>query len=63
MKRARAMAQFYFGKEQLLEKAGELKRNQFKPGYDGMNGQSAELWFQINGERLIEQLSWRVSKK
>ena len=50
------MGQFYFGKEQLLEKAGELKHNHFKPGYDGMNGQSAELWFQINADRLIEQL-------
>ena len=51
------MGQFYFGKEQLLEKTAELKRNQFKPGYDGMTAQSAELWFQINAERLLEQLA------
>ena len=51
------MAEFYFSKEQLLEKAAGLKRDGYRPGYDGMGAQSAELWFMINAERLLEQLA------
>ena len=41
------------GREELLQKAAELKKNGFKPGCDGMNAKSAELWMAINGERLL----------
>ena len=51
------MAQFYFTKEQLMEKAAGLKRDQHRPGYDGMSAQSAELWFMINAERLLQQFA------
>ena len=51
------MDKYYFTKEQLLNKAGELKREQFKPGYDGMTAQSTELWFMINADRVLELLA------
>ena len=41
------------GRDELLQKAAELKKNGFKPGCDGMSAKSAELWMAINGERLL----------
>ena len=46
----------YLTEEQLLEKAAELGKTGFHPGYDGMGAQSAELWFRLNAETLLRQL-------
>ena len=40
----------------LLRKAQELRAGGFKPGADDMNARSAELWFSINGDRLLKTL-------
>lgn len=47
------------GREELLQKAAELKKNGFKPGCDGMNAKSAELWMAINGKRCMSFLTMR----
>lgn len=47
----------YFTKEDLIDRAKELKRSHFRPGYDNMTAQSAELWLMVNGDRLLSQLA------
>jgi len=44
-------------KENLLEKAVQLKRKRFRPGFDNMNASSTIMWLTVNGNRLIEELS------
>lgn len=42
--------------ELLEEKAAELQKGGFHPGYDGMSAQAAVLWFRLNGATLLRQL-------
>ena len=42
--------------ERLEEKAAELQKSGFHPGYDGMSAQAAVLWFRLNAGTLLRQL-------
>ena len=41
----------------MVEQAILLKRKRFKPGFDGMDGQAAYMWVEINGKR------WSLSER
>ena len=43
-------------KNLLLFHAEQLKKRKFKPGFDGMTGEKAYLWFGINGYSVSEEL-------
>lgn len=43
----------------MVEQAILLKRKRFKPGFDGMDGQAAYMWVEINGKRLSAVLCLR----
>ena len=43
-------------KQALSDRAAMLKRNRFRPGFDGMSMSGAHSWININGERLCREL-------
>lgn len=43
-------------KENLLLAAKELKKRGFRPGFDNMDAQGAEIWIELNYERLLLDL-------
>lgn len=43
--------------EHLEEQAIGLKRKNFKPGFDRMTADAAQIWMQINGARLIRDIA------
>ena len=40
----------------LSTQAAELRKRSFKPGFDGMDAQAAQMWLEINGENFSTQL-------
>jgi len=38
-------------KEKLLQRAKELKKKKFSPGFDGMTAEKAYIWFEINSKK------------
>ena len=40
----------------LLQMARELRRKNYRPGFDGMTAQKAIVWLELNGEKLCRSL-------
>ena len=42
--------------DRMLEQCDQLKRKNFKPGFDRMTADAAKIWIQVNGNRLLRDL-------
>ena len=40
----------------LLQMARELRRKNYRPGFDGMTAQKSIVWLELNGEKLCRSL-------
>ena len=50
------MVEEIFSKDMLLEKAAELRKRNFRPGFDNMDAEGARIWLELNYPRFLAEL-------
>ena len=50
------MTKDIFTLDQMLMHASQLKKKQFKPGFDHMTSDAAAIWLHVNGDQLLKSL-------